>query len=486
MKLRLILPQLDKELLDSFGNIEIKGISCNSQSVSNDYIFVAIRGTKLDANRFIYDAINKGARIIISDSIESFSQSKKAVFIKVKDCRETLSKIAANFYGRPSEKIKVIGITGTNGKTTISYLLENILQKAGFDVGVIGTINYRFKNRLIPAINTTPGPLEIQSLLNSMLKEKLKYAVMEVSSHSLDQKRVLHVNFQSAIFTNLTAEHLDYHPNLENYFQAKAKLFKNLNKTACAIVNLDDKYAKELIKITPADVLTYGIIHKDADVRAEELCLTIDGAKFKLITKDCISEIKTDLVGKHNVYNILAAISLALAEKIDLNIIRQAIEGFKGVPGRLEEVKSGLNFRVFVDFAHTPDALKNVLTSLKEFNPARIILVFGCGGDRDRIKRPLMGKIASCMADFSIITSDNPRSEDPQSIADQIIQGMSSKDYKIILDRKEAIKEALSLARKDDLVLIAGRGHEAYQVFKDITIAFDDRQEVKNILECLK
>lgn len=486
MKLKTLLPKLDKDLLNRYADLEIRGVSCNSQTVSKDDIFVAIRGTHIDANQFIKEAIEKCASVIISDSEKPTLDFKKAVFIRVSDAREALSEIAAIFNERPSQKLKVVGITGTNGKTTISYLLEHILKEAGFGVGVIGTINYRLRDRLIPAINTTPGPLEIQFLLSQMLKDKLQYCVMEVSSHSLDQKRVSGVHFEGAIFTNLTGDHLDYHLNLENYFSAKAKLFEGLSKSAYAIINLDDKYSERLIKMTQAKILTYGVVNKNSNIRAEDLSLSVDGSRFNLICNGGAVSIKTTLLGKYNVYNILAAISFAITQKIDLKIIKQAVGTFKIVPGRMEEVATGFNFKVFVDFAHTPDALKNVLTSIKELSPSGVIVVFGCGGDRDRIKRPLMGKIASEMADFAIITSDNPRSEDPKAIVSEIEQGIITKNYKIIIDRAEAIKQALAMAQKGDIVLIAGKGHETSQIFKDSRIPFDDRIEVKKALECLQ
>ncbi len=486
MKLKTLLPQLDKNLLNSYGDLDIKGISCNSLTASKGDIFVAIKGTKVDANQFINQAVEKGVSVIISDSEVLPSAYRKAAFIKVEDARETLAQIATNFYENPSHKIKVIGITGTNGKTTISYLLEHILKHAGFSVGVIGTINYRLKNSLIPATNTTPGPLEIQSLLSKMLKEKIRYCVMEVSSHALDQKRVSGIDFAGAIFTNLTGDHLDYFLNLENYFSAKAKLFKNLEKPAYAIINRDDKYSDRLIKMITANVITYAINNKNSDVRAENLELSMGKSKFKFVSGGKSTLIETSLLGRHNVYNILAAVSLALTQKIELEAIKNAVETFKGVPGRLEEIDTGLNFKVFVDFAHTADALKNVLMSLKELNHARIIVVFGCGGDRDKTKRPVMGEVASKLADFSVITSDNPRSENPQVIASEIVKGVSSNNYRIILDRAEAIKEAIFMAQKDDIILIAGKGHETTQIFKDRRIPFDDRDEARKALECLR
>jgi len=316
-----------------------------------------------------------------------------------------------------------------------------------------------------------------------MVDKKNQFCVMEVSSHALEQKRVEGINFCGAIFTNLASDHLDYHFTEENYFAAKAKLFENLNNDAFAVINLDDKFAGRILKLTMTKKVTYAL-ESPADFSAKDIKLNLSGTRFTMLTPKGEIVIETKLIGQHNIYNILAAASLCAQFGIDLAAIKNGIETMDLVPGRLEEIDCGQPFKVLVDFAHTEGALKNVLSTLKKICPSRLLLVFGCGGDRDKTKREKMGRVADSLADFSIITSDNPRSEDPQQIAQQIAQGFASKKYKIILDRLEAIKEVISLAKPADIVIIAGKGHEAYQVFKDRTISFDDRVEVKKILGC--
>ena len=385
------------------------------------------------------------------------------------------------FYGNPSQAVKTIGITGTNGKTTVSYVIEAILKQAAKKSGVLGTINYRVGNKILPSVNTTPGLIDNQQFLFDLAKQNIPYCIMEVSSHALDQGRVDMIDFQTAVFTNLTSDHLDYHKNTKNYFQAKAKLFTKLAPRASAVVNVDDEYGRRLVTMTKGKVLTYGWKQK-ADIAVKNIRPSLSGSTFLLQTPRGAQEIKTPLIGFHNIYNLLAAAGAAYADGISLEDIKTAIEKFSNVPGRLEKIETKRGYHVFVDYAHTEDGLKNVLSSFKEISPARIILVFGCGGDRDKTKRPKMGRIAGELADFTIVTSDNPRSEDPQAIVDQVVKGFSKSVYKVILDREEAIREALRSANKGDIVLIAGKGHEDYQIFKDKKIHFDDREVVRNIL----
>ncbi|MFN7171000.1 MAG: UDP-N-acetylmuramoyl-L-alanyl-D-glutamate--2,6-diaminopimelate ligase, partial [Candidatus Omnitrophota bacterium] len=427
------------------------------------------------------------ARVIIYNHSfplkENLQRRKGVIFIGVKDTRHILAKLAANFYKHPSTKLKVIGVTGTNGKTTTTYLIESILKTAGFKTGLIGTINYRFGERVIPALNTTPGAVQLQELLFSMQREMIDYTVMEVSSHSLEQGRVDEIDFHAGIFTNLGMDHLDYHKTLENYFNAKAKLFTKLNSSSWAVVNIDDQWGKEMLIRTSAKTVTYGI-NKPADVEARRIHLHCEGSQFLVNTPYGEIEIVTPLLGIHNIYNILASISLGIAEKIPLEIIKSGIENISCVRGRLEPVDAGQPFKVFVDYAHTDSALKNVISSLKVLFRGRIIVVFGCGGDRCREKRPVMGKIASELADYVILTTDNPRSEEPEAIIRTIEKGFlrGFDRYQVILDRYAAIKEALSMAGEDDVVLIAGKGHEPYQIFKNVTVPFDDRIVVREIL----
>lgn len=464
-------------------NFTIKGISCNSKNILNGYIFVAIKGSRENGNKFIDEAIKNGARLIISQDLKGIpKKTKGAYFIKVNDARKVLADLASNFYDCPSSKLKVVGITGTNGKTTISYLIEAILKEANFNPAVIGTINYHFKNRVLPSKNTTPGPVELQSMLATMLKESVNYVITEVSSHALDQNRIGGIDFHSAIFTNLTQDHLDYHKTIEGYFKAKAKLFKNLSPKATAVLNIDDKYGLRLKRMTRAKIITYAIENK-ADVCAQNLRFGVSDTEFVLTAKRIKTVIKANLVGKHNVYNVLAAVSWALKEGIDIAVVRRALEKLFSVPGRLEKVDSVADFSIFVDYAHTEDALKNAISSLRSLSKNRIIVVFGCGGERDKTKRPKMGRVVSRLSDYFIITNDNPRSENPAEIIRDIRRGIKKDNYCVIPERKGAIRKSLSLARSGDIILVAGKGHENCQVLKNKTIHFDDREVIR---ECLR
>jgi len=464
-------------------DFQIKGLSCNSGDVSDGFVFVAISGTCEDGHKFIDDAINRGAEaVVVNGSWFMVHGAQKIPCIVVDDTRKALAKLAAVFYGNPSDKIKVVGVTGTNGKTTITYLIEAILQEAGFHPGVIGTVNYRFGGEVMPSNNTTPGPLELQRMFSAMLDAGCDYVVMEVSSHALHQDRVEGVNFHSAIFTNLTQDHLDYHRTIEDYFQAKSRLFKNLLPSAYAVVNNDDKHGKTVASFTKAEVLTYGI-DNDARIKAENIKFGIASTQFNVSGQRIDLKINSQLIGRHNVYNILASIAWALKDGIKPQIIKSALEKFSCVPGRLELIKSDNGFSVFVDYAHTDDALFNVIKSLRQVSSGRIIVVFGCGGDRDKSKRPKMGRVVTELADMAIITSDNPRSEVPQAIIDDIKRGIEKDNYCVVSDRREAIKKSLDSALSGDIVLIAGKGHEDYQIIGGLRQHFDDREVVK---KCLK
>jgi len=457
----------------------ISGISCNSKTVKKGFIFVAIKGNKADGNKFIREAIERGVKVVVSDSVESAKRKAKNVkFIKLKNIRKFLGELAAEFYGNPSNKIKVAGITGTNGKTTITYLLEAVLKRTGKNPAVVGTINYRFNNKVIVSKNTTPGPVDLQQMLSSMLKAKVSHCFMEVSSHALDQERVEGINFHSAIFTNLTQDHLDYHKTIKKYFLAKAKLFKGLSKQAFAVLNNDDKYCARIKKSTKARVITYGI-DSSADVMAKDIRFGIGFTQFNCVCHGKETVFKIKLIGKHNVYNVLAAIAWSLQAGIGMNKIKGVLERFTVVPGRLEPINVKRGFSVFVDYAHTEDALKNIINSLREISENKIIVVFGCGGERDRRKRPKMGRVVTELADFAIVTSDNPRSEDPLSIIRDIKKGIEKDNYCVIPERLEAIKQGLARAGEGDVVLVAGKGHENYQVLKYKTIHFDDREAVR-------
>jgi UDP-N-acetylmuramoyl-L-alanyl-D-glutamate--2,6-diaminopimelate ligase len=485
MRLKQLIESLNTfELYSDAGDFQVKGISCNSKQVSDDFIFVAIKGVNADGNKFIQEAIQKGARAVIvhGPQCPSVHGKEKVTWVCVDDTRRALAKLAAEFYGNPSFEIRVVGITGTNGKTTVSYLIESILKEADFIPAVIGTINYRFKDKVIPSKNTTPGPIELQSMMAYMLKEGVDYSIMEVSSHGLEQDRTDQIHFSSAIFTNLTHDHLDYHKNLEDYFQAKAKLFKNLDHSAFAVINNDDAYARRLRSLSRVKFITYGI-ESNSDIMAKDIKLDLSHTEFELSAPDFKTSLDIKLIGRHNVYNVLACFSWAVGEKLDLKIVKQALEKFNLVPGRLEKINSNGDFCVFVDYAHTEDALKNVLSALRQISHNRIIVVFGCGGERDKTKRPKMGSVVSNLADYAIITNDNPRSEAPEEIIEDIKKGIESDNYCIIPERFEAIKKSLSLAKSGDIVLVAGKGHENYQIFKNKIMHFDDCEAVR---QCLK
>ncbi|MCK4244042.1 MAG: UDP-N-acetylmuramoyl-L-alanyl-D-glutamate--2,6-diaminopimelate ligase [Candidatus Omnitrophica bacterium] len=492
MKLKELIKDLKVEKITPLANPDISGISYDSRRVKEGYLFVAIRGFKDDGHRYLSEALEHGARAVIVEK-DTLLAKKNIAKIRVKDSRVALAILSSNFYHAPSEHLKVIGVTGTNGKTTVTYLLEAILKKAGYRTGLIGTITYKIGDRIIAAHTTTPESLELESLLAELVREKSDYLVMEVSSHSLTQHRVEKIEFDAAIFTNLAKfEHLDYHHRMKEYLSAKLSLFQKYlaespKKEKRAIINIDDPFASSFLKaarINKIKVITYGM--KGGDVRARNYLTTELGASFKIESLAGNLQIFTKLMGKFNLYNILAAVSFGIAEGINLELVKEGIEGAETIPGRLEPVDCGQPFKVLVDYAHTESALRNLLLFARELPFDRILLIFGCGGDRDRRKRPLMGKIAAKFADFSIITSDNPRSEEPESIIKEIEKGIRRgyrKKYKVVVDREEAIREGIAKAEKGDLLLIAGKGHETYQILKDTIIPFDDRLLTRKILE---
>ena len=490
MQLRTLTKSINLSLPVHIQDFEVKGITSDSRRIQENFIFVAIEGEDFDGHNFINDAIKRGARLVITQK-QIPRSSDQGICHKVDNVRRALADLSAAFWGYPSSLMKLVGITGTNGKTTVSYLIEAILKFAQFNSAVIGTINYRFKNTIFNASNTTPGSEQLQSLFDQIQKEKIEYVVIEVSSHALAQERVSAVNFSAAIFTNLAQDHLDYHHNLNSYFAAKSRLFKDLPKSSYAILNIDDAHTPELIRLTKAHTITYGL-SKNADIVAEDLNFSLQGTEFILhlsasMKTDFTAKIKglrlnSSLIGRHNVYNILAAISFALTQKIEPEIIQEAIQEFAGVPGRLERISIERDFTVFVDYAHTEDALRSVISSLRSLCKGQLCVVFGCGGSRDKTKRPKMGRVVSELADQAIITTDNPRTEEPEEIIKDIIAGINKQNFRVVIDRREAIKEALSLAGKDDIILIAGKGDEQNQIFIDKIIHFDDREVVREYL----
>ncbi|MCX5712295.1 MAG: UDP-N-acetylmuramoyl-L-alanyl-D-glutamate--2,6-diaminopimelate ligase [Candidatus Omnitrophica bacterium] len=463
--------------------LNITGLCSDSKEVKKGYLFVAVKGASVDGHKYIPDAVRNGAAVVVFDQAGAEKLAHPGVeFIQVSDSKKALLELAEKFYNAPAKKLKVIGVTGTNGKTTITYLLEAIFSSCGYYPAVIGTINYRYKGKVIAPNNTTPGVLQLRSLFSRFVDSGVDRVIMEVSSHALDQKRTAGIDFKAAIFTNLTQDHLDYHKTMQAYFKAKSLLFRRLRKDSIAVINDDDNFGRKLKKITRAKIVTYAI-DNPADLTASNIEFDMHQTRMEIRWKGKAFGLRSNLIGRHNVYNILAAVAYCLKSGISIDKIKAAIEKFEAVPGRLERVKCDRGFSVFVDYAHTPDALKNVITTLRGLPCRRIITVFGCGGDRDKSKRPKMGKVASSLSDYAIITSDNPRSEGPKDIIKDIKKGIQGNNFCVIVERRSAIKKALSLARDGDIILLAGKGHENYQIIKNRKFDFDDRKVAK---ECLQ
>jgi UDP-N-acetylmuramoyl-L-alanyl-D-glutamate--2,6-diaminopimelate ligase len=489
MELKQLIADLDALSIEGALDREVTGVAYDSRRVTPGMVFVAIPGQKTDGHEFVDAAVDRGAAAIICERNGILAQ--RATKIKVPDVRQALARVAASYYGNPASRLKVLGVTGTNGKTTVSFMVKAILEAAGIKSGLMGTVHYEIGDRVIPAQRTTPESLDVQQMMSQMLRAGCQACVMEVSSHALEQKRVVGVDFDVAIFTNLTRDHLDFHRTMENYFMAKQRLFRSLagkkRKTA-AVINIDDDFGARLSGQTNAEVeLTYGL-QTAARLRAAKIQLGHEGSKFTVETPERHFACRLPLIGRHNIYNALAAAGAGLALGLEIVHLQAALNAILPVPGRLESVSAGQPFGVFVDYAHTDDALKNVLTTLREITKGRVLVAFGCGGNRDAGKRPRMGKIAAELADLAIITSDNPRKEKPEKIAAQIEEGFREvrpDRYRVELDRRRAIHEIIAEATEGDSVLIAGKGHETYQEFEDTVVPFDDRIHAREALEAL-
>ncbi|GAX62085.1 UDP-N-acetylmuramyl-tripeptide synthase [Candidatus Scalindua japonica] len=480
MKLSTLVHHLNSVETYNFCNTDITGIANDSRKIRPGYLYVAIKGYKTDGHNFIKESIECGAQAIVSEEV--FPLNAKIPHIIVRNARKALSSLSCCFYNNPSQKINVVGVTGTNGKTTTTFLTKSIIEKAGYETGLIGTINYQIGRNVVPAQETTPESVELQRLIAEMAAAKMRFAVMEVSSHSAMQYRIENVNFKTAVFTNISAEHMDYHKTISNYLNAKVELFKNLKKDSFAVLNADDKYSEYFADRTRAKILWYGI-KNNADIKADIGKESTSNIMIMLNYAGREMDVKIPFVGLHNVYNVLASAASAVSLGFELDAIKSGIETAPVIPGRLENVPCDLGFRVVVDYAHTPHALETVLHALRNLVKGRVLLVFGCGGDRDKEKRPEMGRIADENSDIFWITNDNPRSEDPVNIIDDITVGIKSgRALHIQTDRYKAIEEALSEAKDDDLLLIAGKGHEKYQIIKDTIIPFDDRVVAMKIL----
>ena len=467
---------------------EVESIAYDSRRVQSDTLFVAIRGEKSDGHQFVDQAIEQGASVIVA---EREIVSPRATCLVVDDSRGALADLSAAFYGMPARKLKMAAVTGTNGKTTTTFLIKHICEKAGVRCGLLGTVQYEIGDRILPAIRTTPEALDIQELLAQIVNAGGRAAAMEVSSHALAQERTRGIEWDVAVFTNLTQDHLDFHGTMENYFEAKAKLFLQLpsqskKKRASAVINIDDRYGEKLLDriAGKSPVITYGLgLH--ADFRASNYRTEFAGTSYQLDARGRSYLVRVPLIGRFNVANSMAALAAATALGVNLRDGVLSLARAPQVPGRLELVPAKRQFQIFVDYAHTDDALRNVLKTLRELRPRKLIVVFGCGGDRDRKKRPLMARVADELADHAIITSDNPRKENPDAIINEVEKGFRSTRYEKIADRTEAIRHAAAMAQARDLVLIAGKGHEKYQEFADHTIPFDDIQVARRALDDL-
>lgn len=488
MQLKLLLSKANVRQIRGSQEVDIRAICHDSREVSTGALFVALRGGRSDGHDHVAQAVAKGAAAVVLE--EGLHQLPAEVTgVEVPDSRAALAFLAAFFYQQPSHKLKTAGITGTNGKTTTTYLLKHICERAMLRCGLIGTVRYEIGDEILPSKHTTPESSDLQELLARMRDSGCKAVAMEASSHAIAQGRVRLVEFDAAVFTNLTQDHLDFHGTLARYFDTKASLFTDAlpaqtKKRGVAVVNIDDRYGAELCARLPKEVpvLTYGVGVR-ADFKASNIKTDLAGTSYQLDAQERSFLVRLPLIGKFNVYNSLAALAAASAFSIPLRTAVLALATAPAVPGRVQLVPAKRNYQVYVDYAHTDDALQNVLRTLRELNPHRLIVVFGCGGDRDRAKRPLMGRAAEQGADHAIITSDNPRSERPEAITTEIEKGFTGRNYEVVTDRRLAIERAISLAQARDIILIAGKGHETYQQFADRTIDFDDVQVARAAIE---
>ncbi len=480
MQLKELLAPLLLVHVNGDDNLEITGLSVDSRKVKPGDLFICLTGYTVDGHQYAQQAVEKGAVAILSEKDLDVS----ATVAVVPDTRRAMAIVADLFFESPTQELKLIGVTGTNGKTTTTHLIDKILSDQKKKTGLIGTIHMRIGDVYEEIKNTTPDVLELQHSFRRMREIETEYAIIEASSHALDMGRVRGCDFHIAVFTNLTQDHLDYHKTMENYLFAKSLLFSQLGNRyehqamKTAVLNADDPASEVFRRVTSARVITYGIENK-ADVSAVHIRMTGRGTSFTVHTFVGTIDLNLQLMGKFNVYNALAAIATALAEGVPLRDIKQSLEEVKGVSGRFEPVDAGQNFTVIVDYSHTPDSLENALLTIKEFAQGRIFCIVGCGGDRDRSKRPIMAKIATNYADVTVLTSDNPRSEEPMAIIRDMQEGLHEVDpscYVLMEDRREAISFAISQAKEHDVILIAGKGHETYQIIKGEVLPFDDRE----------
>ncbi|MBI5327918.1 MAG: UDP-N-acetylmuramoyl-L-alanyl-D-glutamate--2,6-diaminopimelate ligase [Deltaproteobacteria bacterium] len=484
--------------------IPIEGIAYDSRQVGKDFLFAAIKGVHLDGAHFIHDAVKHGAAAILAEKAADTNITQ----VVVPDAREAMAKLSSLFYEEPSQKMTLIGVTGTNGKTTITYLVESIFRAAGFHAGVVGTINYRYADKIFNAPHTTPEAPDLQRVFKEMVDNNVTCCVMEVSSHSLAQKRVDGSRFIGSVFTNLTQDHLDYHKTMDEYFESKSRLFTDFvakEESGFSVINMDDPWGKKLLhckfQIANCKFIGYSL-KQDTEIQPAKTLFSEKGIEAILNTPSGSVKISSPLLGEYNLQNIMAAVGVGIGLGLDKQAIEQGITNLKRVPGRLERIISDDGFQAVVDYAHTGDALERALNTLRPLTKGRLITIFGCGGDRDRGKRPIMGEIATRLSNFTIITSDNPRSEDSMEIIKEIESGIKdcprisdlkseirnlkseiAKGYTVIPDRLEAIKTAVNMAAPQDIILVAGKGHEDYQIIGSKKFPFDDTKEIRKAME---
>jgi len=486
---------------------EIKGIAYDSRFVKEGFIFVAVTGFSVDGHNYIRDAVNRGAAAVVSEkaaadleSTDQFAVQRNAAFVEVTDSREALALISAAFYGRPSQSLSLIGITGTNGKTTTSFITKNIIDAGGKKAGLMGTICYITGDCITAASHTTPESLDLQRCLSEMVHNNMDYAVLEVSSHALALKRIEGCSFKSAAFTNFSQDHLDFHVTMEEYFKTKCKLFNYLDPEGTAVLNWDDPKIKPLAQKLNCNVLTCGL-EEGAMIRVENIeerrkvegrrqneeqkNIMPSGISFDVQTPKSRFKVHSNLIGRFNVYNILMSVGIAYSLGVSEDVMQQGIWNTKPVEGRFENIYEGQKFLCIVDYAHTDDALKKLIQEARHLTKKRVITVFGCGGNRDRTKRPLMGAAASALSDFVIVTSDNPRNEDPLKIIKDILKGIIKNNFIVQPDRAAAIREAVSMAKEGDTLLVAGKGHETYQEIKGVRHHFSDKEVLKEEIKKL-
>ncbi|WP_178668871.1 UDP-N-acetylmuramoyl-L-alanyl-D-glutamate--2,6-diaminopimelate ligase [uncultured Eubacterium sp.] len=458
----------DKEIID---------VTSDSRQVKEGFLFVCIKGASFDGHSVAQQMLDIGAVAVVCEYDLGVENQ-----IIVDDTRKAYSPICASFFGNPADSLKLIGLTGTNGKTTTTFLIKQILENVGKKVGLIGTVQNMVGDEVYPAHYTTPDPHELQSLFRKMVDAGCEYCIMEVSSQALAQGRVEGIHFHIGAFTNLTQDHLDYHKTWENYFESKKLLFKACD---CAVTNLDDEYGLKIVDGCDCRVVTYGVDNMKADFVARNVGFSANGVRYDLVGEK-MGRVSCPIPGRFSVYNSLCATSVALTLGVDFTDVLEAISKSNGVKGRIEVVPTpNQNYTVIIDYAHSPDGLENIISSLKEIANGRVVTVFGCGGDRDRTKRPKMGKIAAELSDFCVVTSDNPRSENPSAIIEDILEGMkdTTTPYEVVENRKEAIAWAMKNAQPNDIILLAGKGHETYQILPTGTIHFDEREAVAEVLE---